>query len=328
MVVIRQFIWLIALVSVVGCSRASLNNQAQLVTVPDQALLYTTADQLWVSDESGESRQSIITATGQVQSAVWLHNNQALLYVVRVGEYFQIWHNTLQPSSQATLVLASHTLPEQLVVSPHDKFLTYFEDDIVYVIDLLTLQRTRLYEGATGLAWSPNGRQFIITTSDQRVILYAYSVQGELTDPVVLLSQLAVAPTFSNAHTLVFEGMVDGRYALQSFDLNTEVLSTVSGLRFDTSNDTVRLVLSPDATALLYTRPDDVTAASTVWLVHLNQDKAPQLILNHAKAMGWASDSQNIYYQSTLNQALYRATPTGLDKIELFTTIQSLHTRP
>jgi len=323
MVLIQRLACLALVIGLVGCSQV----QPELTTLvlPEHALLYSTTGQVWVSDPAAQSTQPIHTVPGDVQSAIWLHTSKAIVYVVKVNDYFQIWQQSLASSEQQpVLLVASHTLPEQLTVSANDHFLSYLEGDVVFVFDMTTLQRSRIYEGATAIAWSPTGRQFVVSTLDQRLLNYTYALDGTLAEPTTIVARAVAAPVFVNNHMVAFQGMVGEQYGLQLLDLTTQLVTTISSLRFDTSDATVRLVLAPDAKTLLYTRPDDSSHFSTVWAIPLTQD-VPQLILNNAKGLGWTTDSKNIYYQSTVDQALYQATATGLNKMKLIPHIQSIN---
>lgn len=324
MVVGRGFSWLMICLSsclwLVGCSQViQPTTQLNQLDVPAQPVLHTTAGELWLTDEAGKQAQVITTQPGQVQAVTWLHDASALVYVVQVGEYFQLWELPVDQTVQEKLLFATHVLPEQMVVSPNNQWLTYFEGTNAFVVDLATGDRRRVYEDATGLAWSPTSRQFIVTTTDQRVLSYQYNVHSVLGDPTVVAAPVMQAPVFLNDHTIIFEGQVDSQFAIESFDLTTQITTPASSLRFSTSDATVRLTLSPDKKQLLYSRVDGV------WVIDLSSG-TPKRILSNAQGLAWTSDSRTVWYEFLPEQAIYQATSAGLNKTELFSNTTTLST--
>ena len=285
-------------------------------------LAYVLNDQVWVYDADTTQHQGIQTSVAPLTTAVGsqpalLANGEAVVFVQTVAgapakqSYYEIWEYTF--ATQSSRLLATHTAnPTQLRVAPNGQYLTYVVADVLYMTDLTAATSTRLHEGARDSAWSPNSRRIVYATTDDRILVREFDVEGSLTDPETLLDQAATALIFTDNHTLVYSGAYDTGFTLLEYNLNDDTVVPLTSLRFTTATTTDRIQLDATGERLLYERADDITKQPVVWLVYTKKDVAKRLIESAVNAV-WSNTEDTIYYQTLEPTTITQSNVTGLN---------------
>jgi hypothetical protein len=303
----------------VGCTQSNPTTLTAQPIAPVE-LAYVLNDQVMVYDADTNQHLAVTveqssTATNATSQPVLFGSGNALMFVQTVGAatsqpYYELWKYDLLV--QTGELLATHQAwPHRLRISPNSQFVTYLVDDVLYLTDLKAATTTRLHEGATDSAWSPNSRRVVYTSSDQRIIGREFNVDGGLTDPETLLEQAASTPLFSSNQQLLFAGQDDTEYTILAYNLNTAAVTPVTSLRFATPPTQATLRLDDTGERILYTRSSDAAAASTVWLIYLEKDIAKPLVEVVSGGV-WSNNEDEIYYQTLEPAAIWASPVTGL----------------
>lgn len=320
----------------VGC--ASLNSDISSVanlsadrTIPISPILYIEDDSLWMADAVGNDAVNISQSSDDHFAPVWFPNEVEVAYGVVIDDYYELWNQDIQTGSSEFLV-GTKELPHDLQVSPNNQYLMYFEADNLYMLDIEQKTRTRLYEGAISADWSPDGKQIVYLTSDNRLLLQDFKLDEDLSEPLLLLEQEVVSPIFIDTDLIAYETDWDGEYTVLALDLRSFEAEPITSLRFSSLQPSSKLRLEPNGSRLMYIRQDDVTELPNAWVFHMESD-APKLILTNVYNAIWSAEENMIFYlDSTLinkdeiQTMIYSATDNGLSKTEIITGAHSVVT--
>ncbi len=309
-----------------GCVQSpSTISTSQVMTTADVAYVY--GDHIWLYNTVSEQQQQLSTDAIQINGLGLTHpvlsaNGEVVIFVQTVAQtgannYYELWEYSL--IDQTTQLLATHEItPQHLHIAPNGQYLTYMVGDVLYLTDLKTATTTRLHEGATDSAWSPNSRRIVYTTNDDRILTRQFEVNGELTEPQTLLAQAATALLFTSNQTLLFSGETETGFTVLEYQLNEATVTPVTSLRFETQAPQAQLRIDASGERLLYERPDATAGNSVVWLIYLKKDISKQLIEDASGAV-WSNTDDEIYYQTLDPLKLYQSSVTGLNRT-LFVT--------
>lgn len=326
----RKWLLVLVLAAFSGCSFTS--KPAALVSsmsaLPVDPIAYIQNNEVWVAASDG-SQSYQITQDGLTHfSPVWFPNTSRLVYGVISGDYYQLWSQEL-PQGEPVFLFATKQEPYRISISPNSQFLLYFENQNAFLFDTENRKGTRLHEGVVDAAWSPDSKSIVYTTNDNRVLLQDFTINAELSDPIVLLEQEIRKPQFIDQNSIIYEGKIDEQVTLMELDMLTLQSAPISSLRFPELG-VIDIVVEPGGKRALYIRPDEVTLLSNIWLIHLTKD-LPKLILTNAHTPIWSQLSDTvIYIDSSINDAgevipvIYTATTSGLHKTPIIENAHSV----
>lgn len=301
------------------------------VAFPDQAMAYVQDNHIWVAGADGTDARRLTVLNSQAElSPVWSSDRTQLLFVAQTTDaYFEI-RSYDSVTGQVTTLIAGRDQPYALQPSPNGVHVMYQTGSNLYILDLVTLERTRIHEGVRSAAWSFTGKEFVFATDDDRLLFQDYTLKGELSDPVTLLEQAVSAPVFTKAHELALETEWEGEVTAVIYNIQTEEIKPISTLRFTSLEHATQLILEPLGTRVLYLRTDEITQLPNIWVIDTEHSE-PQLILTNAGHAVWAQQPDSIYYvvekgdlDDNLVRTVYTATAAGLQKSELVTSADSV----
>lgn len=324
---------LLLLVFITGCSSNTYSNKVSTTqstaerSIPTNPVVFVRDGQVIVSDATGETQQDI-TDDAYVHSApIWLPDEETIVYVTQINSHFELWkHNVRTNASELLIGLTNE--PMQLAASPNGLYLLYIADDNLYVLDFETGLTERMYEGVLSASWSFDSKKIVYATTDtvsggQRLLLQEFGINGSLTDAVVLLDQAVVSPVFLNARTVLYEADWDGQYTVLALDLDTVTAEPFTSLRFNALDTAASILIEPAGRRVLYSRHDDATEQSNVWMIDPSNTTTSLVLTNVAGAI-WSSEAERIFYvdlqpdeENVLLPAVYSATAAGLQKQEV-----------
>ncbi len=311
---------MIAVAFSTGCISSTEVVNVDSWELPSHPIAYIQDGALYVSDSFGENRKNISSSDTEHFAPVWLPGAEEIMYGTITDDYYELWKYSFV-SDERTFVIGTRNKPSHLQIANSGKFLLYQEVDNLFLIDLETLERTRLHEGIQEAAWSPDSKAIAFLTSDNRVLLQDFTINAELDDPSELFTDDILSLTFLDERTLLFEGEYEGEYTLLAYNLATQLVEPFTSLRFtQPANDVVMQLEPNNGDRIIYVRPNDTTLLPQVWMLHIDKD-VPKLALTNVYGVSWSSHLDMVYYiESSVDDdgnilpTIMSATAAGLNK--------------